>query len=90
MINLASIKTGYLEIFQSKSDRLLIPSLQWIRIVSIVREHDSVHIIFEIFLQSVHPARDIEIRHKEECNLLRAHHISQITQLGKLISFTYS
>ena len=75
--------TGYLEIFQGKSDRLLVPSLQGILIVSVMREHDRVHVIFEIFLQSVHPARDIEIWHEEECNLLWTHHISQITQLRK-------
>ena len=72
---------GYLEIFQSKSDRLLVPSLQWILIVSIVREHDRVHIILEIFFKCVHPPWDIEIWHEEECNLLRAHHISQISKL---------
>ena len=75
--------SDYLEIFQGKSDRLLVSGLERILIVSIVREHNSVHIISQILLQSVHPAWDVEVRHEEEGNLLRAHHISQISKLWK-------
>ena len=73
--------SNYLEILQGKSDRFLISRLKRISIVSIVREHDCIHIILEVLLQSAHPARDVKIRHEEESNLLRAYHVGQITKL---------
>ena len=74
----------YLKIFQGKSHGFLVSSLERILIVSIVREDNCVHIISQILLQSVHPSWDIEVRHEEEGNLLRAHHISKISKLRKV------